>query len=183
SADLLAIRALLERRLGHFDAALGHQREAVAREPRQLRLLTQLTETLTMLRRYDEALEVIGRQQEVAPTSAFAAMQRVRVLVYGLGDSATARKVVEDAGPLLTGRVGAEARDLVAYVTRDTAAFTSGAEPRLDGFGTNYFDSRLLRALLARAVGDTRIQAAEADSLRRRARAEITRVSAGWDPF
>jgi serine/threonine-protein kinase len=185
SSDLLQIRALLNRRLGNWDTAVRQMQEAVALEPRDGNVLSTLGETQTIMRQYDQAAESFRRAVEVAPTGAFAHVQRVLGLLQVRGDTAAARRTIGDIDPILP-PFGRETLHLtLAVYTRDLDAarritFTAQQNDQVQLL-SNLDHRHLQLATLARAVGRPAVARAHADSLRVVALRESGR--AGADPF
>jgi TolB-like protein/Tfp pilus assembly protein PilF len=67
SAFVLQQMAHLERRLGQADVAQKHYQAAAQLDPRNIGILLTLADTLSNLRRYDEARAVLDRVLEISP--------------------------------------------------------------------------------------------------------------------
>jgi hypothetical protein len=152
-------------------------------EPRRSPFRTQLNETLTMMRRPDEALASLSRERELFPRSGNTRSQQLELLLDVMADTAGARRVLVEARPLFSPFQRSVAEHRVAYATRDTAAIRR-IDPDLDeGIYANIPNRHLLRAVLAHVTGDTAERTAHADSLRRFGQRHVARLTAGADPF
>ena len=185
SSDVLRIRALLNRRLGNWDAAVRQLQQAIALEPRDGNLLATLGETQMEMRQYDLAEESFRRAIDVAPTGAFAHVQRVLGLLRARGDTAAARRTIRDIDPLLPSFGRETLQLMLAAYTRDFDAarrltFTAQADDQVQLL-SNQDHRHLQLATLARAAGRTTLVRAYADSLRSVALRE--EGGAGADPF
>jgi serine/threonine-protein kinase len=100
NAALLRGRGLAEESLGRWDAALDHERQAYALDPRSSATALVLSATLRRLRRYPEALEAANRAVTLAP-SGLQALQSKVMLYLTQGDLAGARAVLQTSAPAL----------------------------------------------------------------------------------
>jgi tetratricopeptide (TPR) repeat protein len=181
----MAVRALLQRRLGRWDEALALQRQAVDTDPRSILAWSTLTETLVLMRRYDDVEDAVARHLSISPTSPFAIQQRLVTLIDGRGDTARGRAVFDETRPLLplfTVSLGAHH---LAYYTRDLAAMQAAPVASLQdqAFFSNRYHRHLYHAVLARREGNLTHAAAHADSLRAHARRHLARRGNAADPF
>ena len=81
SADAYGAMAFVERRLGRWDAAVTHFREALQLDPRSLQLCIYTGEALGYLRRFPEAHEFIDRALQLAPDAPRALSAKVNLLM------------------------------------------------------------------------------------------------------
>ncbi len=126
SAPAIASLAFIHRRQGRWGEALGELRRAVQLEPRNLRYSSALAETLTDLRRYDEA-EVLQReilaQAPDAPRQIFA-QGLIPFLARGSLREIEAKLAEFGADPK-NARMVAFSRFLLARLTGDVEAVLS----------------------------------------------------------
>jgi len=103
SADVFAEMAFVERRMGRWDAAVGHFRKAILLDPRNLQLLIFTGECLGYLRNFAEEEEFLDRALQVAPDAVRALVAKVGLFqAEGRLDEASkvaARIVVPSDGP------------------------------------------------------------------------------------
>jgi len=128
--DMLSSLFFIERRMGRWDDALGHYREALARDPRNVSLRVQgACEILFWLRRYDETRSQLEEALKTAPddTTAPACLALVEQRRGNL-DAADAwlARVPKDSGDYYEGLVLIDQ----ARFRRDLAALTALVEPR-----------------------------------------------------
>ncbi len=91
--SLLRGRALAEQGLGRWDVALAHFKEAERLDPRSVRNLTYVAQTLLRLRRYLEAREAYDRGLALAPANLDLVIGKITSYL-GEGDLAGARAVL-----------------------------------------------------------------------------------------
>jgi TolB-like protein/tetratricopeptide (TPR) repeat protein/tRNA A-37 threonylcarbamoyl transferase component Bud32 len=96
SAELLTGMAVIEQRLGRWEASLEHLRQAATLDPRSARTAERLAVTLLWLRRYSEVAEASDRALALAPANLTALQQKVMVFL-AQGDLPQARAVLRDA--------------------------------------------------------------------------------------
>ncbi len=96
NADLLVGVALAEQRLGRWDASVDHLKQAVRLDPRSVMPMWRLGDTLNLLRRYPEALELLDRALTLAPSNV-AAVESKAISFLGEGDLNAAREVLRAA--------------------------------------------------------------------------------------
>jgi serine/threonine-protein kinase len=111
SAELLTGTAIIEQRLGRWEASLEHLKQAATLDPRSARTAQWLAVTLLSLRRYSEVAEASDRALALAPANLTALQQKVMVFL-AQGDLAEARAVLRSA------LKAAEPTALVAYMAQ-----------------------------------------------------------------
>jgi eukaryotic-like serine/threonine-protein kinase len=100
SSDANRQLALAEAAVGQWAAALGHARQAVARDPRSAPAAASLSAVLLWLRRYPEARAEAERGLTLAPAALYLTQIRV-ISRLGEGDLAGARAGLRDIPPTL----------------------------------------------------------------------------------
>lgn len=95
-ADHLALRAMMESRLGHWEAAVELLRQAERLDPRSVGPKTALGEALSYMRRSREAREVFDRALALAPASVYIIEDKAETFLLE-GDLSSARAVVKSA--------------------------------------------------------------------------------------
>jgi TolB-like protein/thioredoxin-like negative regulator of GroEL len=128
--DMLSSLFFIERRMGRWDDAVGHYREALARDPRNVSLRVQgACEILFWLRRYDEAQSQLEEALKTAPDDTTApsclALVEQRRGRLDAADTWLAR-VPKDTGDYYESLV---LIDQTRY-RRDLAALTALVEPQ-----------------------------------------------------
>jgi serine/threonine-protein kinase len=96
NVDLLVTAALVEQRLGRWDAALQHFAKASALDPRSANTARRTGFALLWLRRYPEAQTAVDRGLALAPTNLNIIEQKAMVAL-AQGDLPGARAVVRTA--------------------------------------------------------------------------------------
>ncbi|MEP6768405.1 MAG: protein kinase [Acidobacteriota bacterium] len=96
NADLLAARARMEARLGHWDAAIGYYRQAERLDPRSVGRKKELGSALLSLKRVREAREMLDRALALPPVGAFVILAKAETFLVE-GDLPGARAVVMSA--------------------------------------------------------------------------------------
>ena len=96
NVDLLVTAALVDQRLGRWDAALQHFAKAAALDPRSANTARRTGVALLWLRRYPEAQAALDRALALAPTNVTIIEQKAMVAL-AQGDLAGARAVVRAA--------------------------------------------------------------------------------------
>jgi TolB-like protein/Tfp pilus assembly protein PilF len=103
SADVYADMSYVERRMGRWDAAVGHFRKAILLDPRNLQLLIYTGETLGYLRKFADAEDFVDRALQIAPDAIRALVAKVGLLhAQGRLDEASklaGRILVPNDGP------------------------------------------------------------------------------------
>ena len=180
--DMLSSLFFIERRMGRWDDALGHYREALARDPRNVSLRVQgACEILFWLRRYDEARAQLEEALTTAPDDTTApsclALVEQRLGRLDAADTWLAR-VPKDSGDYYEGLVHIDQ----ARYRRDLAALTALVEPpaarRTDAELTNVDYIGMIR------LGHAQRQAGHADLARatfERLKRAIAAQTAGID--
>jgi TolB-like protein len=97
-ALLLSSAASVERSLGRYDAALTHLQQARRLDPRSVRVVNGLQNTLLWLRRYPEALEASEAALALAPGDLSISQDKAMVYV-AQGNLAAAREVIKQVSP------------------------------------------------------------------------------------
>ncbi|MEO8055792.1 MAG: protein kinase [Acidobacteriota bacterium] len=109
NADLLTAAAVVEERLGRWEAAVGHFRQAERLDPRAALTLRRLGEAFLFLRRYPEARETLDRGLAFAPAN-LDLIEQSAMLSLAEGDLSGARAVLRSSSKTV------EPTALVAYM-------------------------------------------------------------------
>ena len=109
NAALLRARGLAEEQLGRWDAAVEHEQQAYALDPRSSVTALVLAGSLRHLRRFPEALEAASRAVTLGPNNVQAIQSKVMAYL-GQGDLEGARSVIRNPPP------GLEPTVLVAFL-------------------------------------------------------------------
>jgi tetratricopeptide (TPR) repeat protein len=122
--DIIAELFFIERRMGRWDEAIAHYREAIARDPRNVSIRVQgACEIFLRLRRFDETRELLEQALKIAPddTAAPACLAQVETQLGRL-DAADAwlARIPEDRHEPYE----AEARMRLLTLRRDEPALT-----------------------------------------------------------
>ena len=147
-------------------------------DPRDASLSRTLGETYYFLRRPSDATRALNRALALDATDPPSLFLKQGVLANLLGDTAAARRFVDGEGTRMPPRVRAYAAGLVAFRARDfRTALTEFAKRESPAFSV---DARreLVLADAAAASGDSLLARAYADTLVRKARAELARIGA-----
>jgi tetratricopeptide (TPR) repeat protein/predicted Ser/Thr protein kinase len=143
SADVILALAALQRRLGHWDEAIGEQRRAVALDPRNFHASFNLTTTYMMLRRFPEALAEADRVLAWQPTNVGALSQKAEIFL-ATGDLQAAEPLLltnpqidpiflRAVCPLFQRRYAAAIEILLRALATETDRYTRNIEKRLLG--------------------------------------------------
>lgn len=144
-----------------YDEAVSTLRRLLELDPGRAEAAGTLAEALQPLGRFEEAERAIDRAIALAPDNHWYYVQKWQLLVMGLGDTARARQVFEEAESHVRAEERAWQRALVAEFGRDFPA-------AIEGFGSWPTISRIkygLVAVFADRLGDTAVARAHADSL------------------
>jgi serine/threonine-protein kinase len=109
NADLLRGQGQAEEALGRWDAALDHERQAYALDPRSSATASVLSASLRRAGRYPEALEAANRAVALAPTNLQVLLDKVMVYLVQ-GDLASARALLQTPPP------GLQPTEVAAYM-------------------------------------------------------------------
>jgi len=96
--DLLSMVGVNEVQLGRFDAGLEHLRQAQSLDPRSVPVLQQLYRTLTLMRRYSEAREIISLALALQPGN-MTIIQGRAITFLGEGNLEEAKASIAEARP------------------------------------------------------------------------------------
>jgi serine/threonine-protein kinase len=175
--------AAVYRRKGDLDESLHHWRKAIASDPRSSELVRQLGETLSLLRRYEDAEEQYAVAIRLAPDNISTYGERAKNFMLWKGDIRAASKVVDEG--LKYGRLDSGEDQSLPYMkffiawTVEDFAKASQALALMDqqqGQASQFvfYPRALLSAQLERARGDRSKARAlfqqAADQLQRRLR-------------
>ena len=127
--DIIAELFFLERRMGRWDEAIAHYREAIARDPRNVSIRVQgAVEILFRLRRFDETRGLLEGALKIAPddTTARASLAQIEMRLGRLDEAdAWLARVPGD----LREYSEADARMLLLMLRRDYAALAVFMRP------------------------------------------------------
>jgi len=155
--DIISELFFIERRMGRWDEAIAHYREAIARDPRNVSIRVQgACEIFLRLRRFDETRELLEQALKIAPddTAAPACLAQVETQLGRL-DAADAwlARIPEDRHEPYE----AEARMRLLTLRRDEPALTRfmrAAELRDDAkLSADDIEGLIRLGILQRAAG------------------------------
>ncbi|MGH8093144.1 MAG: tetratricopeptide repeat protein [Chthoniobacterales bacterium] len=86
-SDVASALGMIERRRGRWEEAILHLERARQLDPRNISALWNLSETLTYLRRYAEADEVLAETAAISPEAHMIPVARAELLLRELGDT------------------------------------------------------------------------------------------------
>ena len=102
-SDVASALGMIERRRGRWEESILHLERARQLDPRNISALWNLSETLTYLRRYAEADQVLAETAAIAPEAHLIPVARAELALRERGDTAPLRKalrrVPEDFDP------------------------------------------------------------------------------------
>jgi serine/threonine protein kinase/tetratricopeptide (TPR) repeat protein len=152
-AQFFDLAALTERRLGHWKDALGDGEKAMALDPHDPFIATEVIQSYLYLRRYSEAEKLADKARSLITTRAAPFWSLKADSVLAQGDPARARAFLEGAPPDVRNKHTAMAK--IAFYQRDfararseIAAARSSETPQ----DREFLD--LLEGTIARAQGD-----------------------------
>ncbi len=102
-AEALAAQGYVQRRQGHFDAAIASLTQAAALDPRNYSVTVNLAETYMSVSRYAEAEDRWRRALALKPDSILAKGSYAQTIVLGAGDVPRALSLLQDEDPALKG--------------------------------------------------------------------------------
>ncbi len=86
---------IIDRRRGHWEEAIVHLERARQLDPRNISALWNLSETLTYLRRYAEADQVLEEAAAMSPTAHLIPLARADLALRKAGDPGPLRKALD----------------------------------------------------------------------------------------
>ena len=179
-AELIGLRSLVMRRLGRWEEALELGERARAIDPRNPSILSDLGETLGLLRRYEEDERTLDQVLALNPRDGNARFGKMLLLLEWRGDIPRAARFLEASADVLGAAGHARFVALVSFYERDY----EGGIAALEGHPVDSpTDAPFLLALLSHWAGrepETRVWA---DSLQRAADRKIDELESGLDPF
>jgi len=155
---------------------------ALESAPRDVSMLSDLSEIFRLQRRFDDAERILDRAAAIEPSSARIALLRFRGFMNS-GDTAGARVFLQGSGHHVPSRIRALLGAELAMVSRDQERAMSGYQSQLTQFGGGAQYRSLTLAIVAAAFGDSATARIHADSMIREARAELAKRDVGVDPF
>jgi len=151
------LAAMIERRQGKWDESIRHCEQAVALDPRAIPLISELSTTYLILRRYDEAAKTLDAALAWAPLDFGMKFLRALVDLEWKADLGRWRTVVGEESSTADPSDLAGARLILALTERDYHA----AEKALPVAGQSEFDNNGFffprewgEAIIARGLGD-----------------------------
>ncbi len=90
-ADVASALGIIERRRGRWEESILHLERARQLDPRNISALWNLSETLTYLRRFREADEVLAEEAAIAPEAHLIPIARAELALRERGDTAPLR--------------------------------------------------------------------------------------------
>ena len=131
-ARFLAVVGQNELALGHREEGLAHLRAALVLDPRSVENAIRAAFTLTGLRQYAEALQVVERARALAPANLLVIHATVRAHI-AQGDLAGARAVLRgvprEVDPAALVAITANWDDLTGSWTTSSSGCCSGSPP------------------------------------------------------
>ncbi len=94
-ADVASALGVIERRRGRWEDSILHLERARQLDPRNISALWNLSETLTYLRRYREAEQVLADQAAIAPGAHMIPIARAELRLRELGETAPLRRALQ----------------------------------------------------------------------------------------
>jgi serine/threonine-protein kinase len=157
-ADAMRLRALVERRQGHWTEAIANLTRASELEPRNAEFLKNLCETQVDSRRYDDAEKTCRRLIDIEPGDWSAYMLLSRLLLLRSGDVKAAMKVLAEArknippADLATGMTDHDDRMIWPALLDPELArnLRSAAEPTEPALRIAAFESQVMLAIYER---------------------------------
>jgi len=165
----------VERRRGKFAEAHRFIQQAVALDPRSTNNMDELGNTLTIQRRYPEALKAYDRALAWTPDYVASAVNKARVQLIWKGDPAPAKVMITrfPAGSDPGGKLTQEKYLLELFKTFPVEAWATLSPLPLQTVITKY--EEVPKALLGAMAADVRGDRAGARSLYESARAQLER--------
>ena len=93
-SDVASALGVIERRRGRWEEAILHLERARQLDPRNISALWNLSETLTFLRRYAEADQVLAETAKISPEAHMIPIARAELALRERGDTAPLRKAL-----------------------------------------------------------------------------------------
>ena len=93
-SDVASALGVIERRRGRWEEAILHLERARQLDPRNISALWNLSETLTFLRRYAEADQVLAETAKISPEAYMISIARAELALRERGDTAPLRKAL-----------------------------------------------------------------------------------------
>ena len=93
-SDVASALGVIERRRGHWEESILHLERARQLDPRNISSLWNLSETLTFLRRYREADQVLAEAAEISPEAHMIPIARADLALRERGDTAPLREAL-----------------------------------------------------------------------------------------
>jgi tetratricopeptide (TPR) repeat protein len=94
-SDVASALGVIERRRGRWEEAILHLERARQLDPRNVSALWNLSETLTYLRRYAEADQVLADEAEIAPEAHMIPIARAELRLREHGELAPLRRALQ----------------------------------------------------------------------------------------
>jgi len=94
-SDVASALGVIERRRGRWEESILHLERARQLDPRNISALWNLSETLTFLRRFREADEVLVEEERIAPEAHMIPIARAELLLRERGDTAPLRQALQ----------------------------------------------------------------------------------------
>jgi serine/threonine-protein kinase len=153
-----ALSGYIERRQGNWEESTRHLEQALALDPRNLVLVSELAAQYVMLRRYDDAAKTLDSALAWKPSDFSLTLLRVWVDVAWKADlrrwkEAIASEAAKSADPndLITARLNLALKERDYHGAEQTLAAHGGAEFDDNGFFT---PKEWNQAIVARGLGD-----------------------------
>jgi len=147
NSELYETRALIHRRLAHWDQSIADMERAIELNPRNTLLVTELARTFQYQRDYDEAERVLDRVLAFAPDNATAQLIGAQIQFFRSGELPSSSELdeipagIEDFGLWLQWANYIYAKDFTAAIDlldaweRDTVETVSDYAPKASFYG------------------------------------------------
>jgi tetratricopeptide (TPR) repeat protein len=154
----VAAVGLVLRRQGDWEGAVAALTEALAQDPRSYTLTVTMAETLTRMRRFEEAEGYLDQAISLAPAVEEPYRDKILLQASARGDTLGARRTLESYASALDPDVAVEMEGILAYYRGDLDAAVESLN------GTNVRNHRIL-GLAYHAMGRLDLAAVQGDSL------------------
>jgi serine/threonine-protein kinase len=183
SVDVIEAIALIQRRLGHWEEAIGGFRRIVELDPRYINAYNNLAVTYSHVRRFPEALATVDRALAWEPTNA-GALGLKAFFFWATGDLQAVEPLLANPGtePHLPGSATMPVRGVQALFQRRYAAaieILSSAVAAETKRGELSYDEKLLLGLSQQRAGDVAAARATYQKAAQDIQRELEKVAPG----
>ncbi len=138
SAEVLAQKAYIQRRMGAFDDSVENMAGAIELDPRNLDFILNQAGTYFVLRQYVQAEAMVDRALEISPDSLVARVRKIEIALYRGDDPSIVQAALDDL-PASNSPFLRQFSWLAAIMLRDY----SRAQIALDGWNFETLDNSL----------------------------------------